>query len=46
MVARTGQRLIFMAGFGADRTGALAEQGMARCDAMRCEDQRGSNPAN
>lgn len=34
-----------MAGVGADRTGALAEQ-VARCDAMRCEDQRGSNPAN
>lgn len=41
----------FMAGFGADRTGALAEQILGwhdamRCDAKRCEDQRGSHPAN
>lgn len=41
------KRLIHIhGGLLADRTGALAEQGMARCDAMRCEDQRGSNPAN
>lgn len=35
-----------MTGFGADRTGALADQVLGWHDAMRCEDQRGSHRAN